>query len=387
VTTRVLILYSKTGGGHQSAGLAVTEALLAEYGSAAAVDMVDALTDVTPFPFNRFPAWYPAMARHRRVWRETFRVTNGVHRTRALSRLAGPLLHSRLRELVARHAPDIIVSVHPLLISPVLRALGPHRPPFISIVTDLVNAHAAWYYPGVDLCIVPTEPAWKLGLRYGLAPEQLTVVGLPISARFGEAVDAPALREQLGWPADRPTALLVGGGEGMGPVGEIARAIAAAHLSCHLAVVTGRNRALYAELQAVDWPIPTHIYGFSDNMPDLMRAASVLVTKAGPGTLSEAMAAGLPVIVYGYLPGQETANVGYVVGAGAGLWAPGPTPVAQALRSLLDEPPSGPARLREMAANARRLGHPSAAHDIARIIWERAQAARPPPSPRPQTGS
>jgi 1,2-diacylglycerol 3-beta-galactosyltransferase len=71
------------------------------------------------------------------------------------------------------------------------------------------------------------------------------------------------------------------------------------------------------------------VYGFVQDMPDFMRAADVLITKAGPGTISEAFIAGLPMILYSRLPGQEDGNVGYVVDNGAGVWAPRPDAVVQ----------------------------------------------------------
>ena len=74
----------------------------------------------------------------------------------------------------------------------------------------------------------------------------------------------------------------------MGPLGETARAIAASGLDVGLVVVAGRNARLKAELEAHDWPIPFYVYGFTNDLPDFMRAADVLVTKAGPGTIAEA---------------------------------------------------------------------------------------------------
>ena len=84
--------------------------------------------------------------------------------------------------------------------------------------------------------------------------------------------------------------------------------------------------------------IPTKIYGFVREMPEFMRAADILVTKAGPGTISEAFIAGLPMILYSRMPGQEDGNVTYVVEKGAGVWAPEADLVVDTLRSWLEQP-------------------------------------------------
>jgi 1,2-diacylglycerol 3-beta-galactosyltransferase len=120
-------------------------------------------------------------------------------------------------------------------------------------------------------------------------------------------------------------------------------------------------------LESRTWPIPIFVYGFVREMPDFMRAADILVTKAGPGTISEALIAGLPMILYSRLPGQEDGNVTYVVSEGAGLWAPRPEQIVSALQSWIRRPEQ-----RSQAAEAcRKLARPNAARQIAGLLAER----------------
>jgi 1,2-diacylglycerol 3-beta-galactosyltransferase len=122
--------------------------------------------------------------------------------------------------------------------------------------------------------------------------------------------------------------------------------------------------------------VPTHIYGFVDNMPELMAAADLLVTKAGPGAISEAFVAGLPLIIFDYIPGQESGNVAYVQSHGAGLYAP----TAQAVAGLVRQCLNGDAgRLPELAHNAARLARPNAALEIAADICGLIPAGCPVP--------
>jgi 1,2-diacylglycerol 3-beta-galactosyltransferase len=95
-----------------------------------------------------------------------------------------------------------------------------------------------------------------------------------------------------------------------------------------------------------------------------MQAADILVTKAGPGTISEAFNAGLPMILYSRLPGQEDGNVSYVTSQGAGVWAPHPDRIVAAVKNWIECPEEW-----SQAANAsRRLARPDAARQIARIL-------------------
>jgi len=95
-----------------------------------------------------------------------------------------------------------------------------------------------------------------------------------------------------------------------------------------------------------------------------MQASDVLITKAGPGTISEAFIAGLPIILYSRIPGQEEGNVTYVVDHGAGVWAPEPDQVIETLRNWMRNPDIRA----QVAANSKRLSHPDASNRIARII-------------------
>ncbi len=364
-TPRVLFLFSDTGGGHRSAAEAIIEALHLEFGDALSTEMVDIFKDYAPRPLNTMPDLYPVMVRIPQLWGLGYRLSNGPRRVSILHHSTWPYVRRALRALVHQHPSDLIVSVHPLANAPMLRALGPQRPPFITVVTDLVTTHAFWYQGNMDLCIVPTEAARRRAFRAGLLPEQVRLVGLPVADRFCRPVgDARSIRKELGWPEKRFTVVLVGGGEGMGPLEETALAVAEARLPLTLVVVTGRNRKLRQRLEARPWPLPVFVYGFVREMPAFMQAADALVTKAGPGTISEALNAHLPMILYSRLPGQEDGNIPYVTENGAGIWAPTPERIVAALRYWQ----TNRAAYAQAQAACRRMARPQAARQIARLI-------------------
>lgn len=115
--------------------------------------------------------------------------------------------------------------------------------------------------------------------------------------------------------------LVVGGGDGMGPMEAVVKAINEAELNATLVAICGRNEALQERLRALPWTMPHHIYGFTSQMSEFMAISDMLVTKAGPGTISEGFIAGLPLVIYSRLPGQEDGNVQYVVDQKAGVGA------------------------------------------------------------------
>ncbi len=371
MTRNILCLLSDTGGGHRSAAQAIIEALQYLYPDTYQVEMVDALLNYSPFPFNRMVYWYrPFVNEGVHLWKLMWKSTAGRRRTNLLLTLAYPYVRGWVRGLFRRPEPDAILSVHPVfqhIPLHIVRKLG-WQAPFISVVTDPVSVHPVWLYSQVDLCLVATEEARQRALRAGIPAARIRVTGMPVSLKFAHEVDDKlTLRGRLGLEVDRPAVLLVGGGEGMGPMFEIARAVARARPPAQLCIVAGRNESLRRKLEAVSWEIPTRVFGFVTNMPEVMGACDLIITKAGPGTIAEALVMGLPLLISGFIPGQEEGNVRWVVENGAGALIQRPPAIAATARQWL-EGDSG--LLTQMAARARSLGRPQAALNIARAVHE-----------------
>ena len=363
----IVFYFSDTGGGHRSAAEAIIEALHLEYGQSFTAEMVDFYKDYAPPPFSHMSEIYPEMVKAPRLWQASFYATDGRARVRALTASLWPVARVAARKLVRDHPAELIVTVHPMANSLALKALGPNRPPFYTVVTDMVTTHALWFDSRADIIFVPTEMANQRALSYHMPPEKLEIVGLPVADRYCTPLqEKQALRAKLGWPTDKPMVLLVGGGDGMGPLGRNARAIDESGLDVGLAIVCGRNKKLQAALEFIAWENPAFIYGFTREMPEFMRAADVIVTKAGPGTIAEALNAHLPIILYSKIPGQEDGNVTFVESEGAGVWAPKPQMVVRTLTRWI----SRPAERELVIANARRIARPDAARHIARVIGD-----------------
>lgn len=364
----ILFLMSETGGGHRSAAEAIAAALQHQ-AREVPVAFLDFFATCAPFPLSRPGSVYRTWVRYAPwLWGAAFHATNGRCRVRPMlwgfNRLLLPCLAQRVQEI----APEVLVCVHPLVThaaAEVRRRLFPTTP-LVTVVTDLVSTHAAWFCPQVDLCIVPTEAAARQAIDAGIPHEKLRLIGLPVHPRFARVIQSPAeVRRTLGLDPERFTVLLVGGGEGMGRVYEMACAIANAGIDLQQIVIAGRNAQLHRRLETRPWEVPTRIFGFVETMPTLMQAADVVVTKAGPSTICESLVVGRPLLLFGYVPGQERGNVDFVVQGGAGWLTQTPEALVQALHKLAA--PESPDRMR-MLVNARRLARPEAAEEIAHAL-------------------
>jgi 1,2-diacylglycerol 3-beta-galactosyltransferase len=362
----VLVLFSDTGGGHRSASEAIIEALNLEFGDAVTTEMVDFFKEYAPIPFNKMPEIYPQLVKAPRLWGAGFYATDGRSRARVLTTAFRPYGARAAKKLLANHPSDVIVTTHLAATSIGLWALGKHRTRrFISVVTDPVTTHALWFDKRADLILVPTEYARERAIAYHMPPEKVMVVGQPVSDRYcAPPGDKRALRKKLGWPLDKMIVLLIGGGDGMGPIFANAEAIDDSGLDLGLVIVAGRNENLKKKLEKRKWKNPPRIHGFTRDLPDFMRAADALITKAGPGTIAEALIAGLPIILNAHVPGQEDGNVTFVQKERLGVWAPRSERVVRTLIKWLDDPQER----ERFAKNCLVAARPESARLIARFI-------------------
>jgi len=205
-------------------------------------------------------------------------------------------------------------------------------------VTDLGGAHKTWFNKNVDRCFVPSDVLHEKAKSRGLKPNQITQYGLPIrkgfwsnrdntsetpskpSELFGilnrksddvvsQLTDKEKLRQNLGLETDLATVLVVGGGDGMGGIVDIAGALATSLgrssevASYQMVVVCGSNEEAKESLSGNEYGAGVKVFveGYVSNMDEWMNAADALVTKAGPGTIAEASICGLPCMLFAYL--------------------------------------------------------------------------------------
>jgi 1,2-diacylglycerol 3-beta-galactosyltransferase len=388
----LLFLIADTGAGHRSAANAIRNAITlisqqeqeewlqrhpdeteeGEYPPPTyRIEIVDVFEEYSRFPLREAVKLYgPTIRYNPKLFGRMFHMSNKDRQIRAMRTLATPLIHNGLKRLFTSVQPDVIVSIHPLLNHVTIRALQDLdlHVPFLTVVTDLVSVHYSWFAPGADGYIVPTEHAKRLYLKRGLDPERVHMLGMPIDPKFTLPIEGKQeLQRKLGFDPRLPVVLLVGGGDGAGGLRTAVHAISQARLPVQMLIITGRNQRLYVHLQRArsSLHVPARVFGFVQNMPEMMRAADVIVTKAGPGTICEALACELPVILSGYVPGQEEGNVSFVLENNVGVLARDSSELIDTLRRLVKP---GSQVMRTQLENAKRISRPRASFDIAGCI-------------------
>ncbi len=376
---RILFAISDTGGGFRSAALAISAALQELVGDAIACDTVDML-QVTGVPVvRRSSRLYEQLTTRWLTFHDTvYRLTDHVQLVDVVSRLVGLQAQPNILRTLRTVQPHLVVALHPLTYRLLDAARRLYQLPFrlVSVVTDLVSLHGAWVYPGLDLCMVPTDEGYELLRRRGMPAAVLMRTGFPVHPKFFHYSRSQAeARRDLGLAEDRFTVLVTGGGVGSGQMLELVLALEQAFPNRQLLVVTGRNQALYRELQIRRRSRATHIYGFVNNMEALMSASDVVITKAGPGTLMEALVMRRPVIVTRAVGAQEWGNIDFVLDHKLGRFCPTIERIVAAVEQLA-EPDYYRATVAHLAETVPRDG----ASQIAHLLLEQLGSLAPSPA-------
>ncbi|HTU81471.1 MAG TPA: glycosyltransferase [Candidatus Acidoferrales bacterium] len=383
MTKRALFLISDTGGGHRSAANAITAALDEIESPYPFEHRIEDVAAHCSFPLTQLGLGYSMALRYAPpVYGALYYATNGRRRYKALIRFCEPLYRERLRDLFIGYQPDVIISVHPLLNHAALRARADahmEHVPVVTVITDLGKVHESWLVADADAVVVPAREVYQRALSRGVPPSRLRLLGHPIHPKFDDVTGTKGeLRSALDLPHDKLAVMLMAGGEGGGKLLSTTLALARSRMPFHMVVVCGRNEHLQQKLAEMSRSLPTPmtVLGFTNKIPEYFRAVDLLVTKAGPGSLAEANAAQLPVVVYDYVPGQERGNVDFVRSNGLGAVAlHGAAEVVAAVRSMIRTPD----RLESIRRNQETLAPRHSSRRIAALISQIAHTGTIPP--------
>ncbi|KAA8495127.1 Monogalactosyldiacylglycerol synthase, chloroplastic [Porphyridium purpureum] len=394
---KILILMSDTGGGHRASAEALKTAFEQQFGSMCEIVIKDFWVQLAGFPFRNFPQQYATLAKYPWMWKFLYNLTK-IRIARGFNDFVFELFaYQNVRDFFEEFRPDLVISVHPLvqqLTKEILLCFEEESKvmhvPFITVVTDYGGAHPTWFHRGVDLCYVPSEPVKAVAFEEGMRSEQVRMFGLPVRPAFWEETrSVAAIRAHLGLDTHAQTVLIVGGGDGVGGLQAVATAVAqrvaasgagsvangalpkapapaASSTLVQIVVICGKNKLLAAELRKLKVGVPMHVLEFVNNMHEWMRASDLIITKAGPGTIAEALICGLPVLLSSYLPGQEEGNVHFVLENKIGAYSDEPDEIASIVVQWL----SDPVELALWRERVKTFGRPLATKEIVQDAWE-----------------
>jgi processive 1,2-diacylglycerol beta-glucosyltransferase len=368
---RILFFYLTKHSGHYAAAVAIDQALRRAHGDVETM-LVDSFSHTNPLLSKMTLKTYLAVLRTApEVWEFLYDNPAFKERTRAIRELLNRGNSKKLQNLLAQFDPEMVVCTQGFscgVMASWKRARaqqGPVGLKLVGVLTDFV-AHRYWGDEWVDMYIAPSQETKQALVAQGVQADRVRVTGMPVRPCFARPVDRAQVLGRLGLKPDIPKVLVMGGSLGLGPIKSVIRKLDRLPQPFDLMVVSGLNEELKTDLARRNGRFrhTLRIFGFVDNVNELMEISEMVVTKPGGMTTAEALIKRLPMIIIKPIPGQEAKNTEVLLSRGVAVEAKTVSQVA----GYVDEFFRNPLRLRQMREAATDLGRPNAATDAAREI-------------------
>lgn len=362
---KILIISSdNTGHGHKS----ITESLMENIkgDSDVQIRVIDGFSLGGPFLLNIGKSYGPITRYAENVWKLVWNLS--ALKPSVVDNFIEILIRNNFLKLLDEFKPDLILSVHPNFNGSVLNILEKQhiKIPFIILIADLVNIYPLWAEKRADYIISPTTEARNACLNYGIPADNIKMLGFPVRSRFFRKTPRKKVTYQQGAPLKF---LIMSGGEGSGNMKTIAENLLE-NFDCIVKIVAGRNVKLKAKLEHSlkgKYGDRVEIFGFTKNIQDLMLSSDIAFTRGSPNVMFEAIAANVPIIITGALPGQEEENPAFAEKRNLGVVCKNTKDIIHTIHHLLENDCE---KLNEMIDCQRKFINSHAAEDILQFMIE-----------------
>lgn len=374
---KILILTADAGFGHRSAALAIQSAIKELNPGQFQIEIVNPLDNKkAPYFIRESQSEYDKWVRNvPDLYKFGYEMSDSPIPVTILEAILSVTLFEAINETIEKFVPDIVINTYPLYQAPfvAVRSLLKLHIPIVTIVTDLATVHKVWFNDKVDWLVVPTDVVRKDAIHAGVNSEKICVIGIPVNPRISLLNESKQeLRKILGWNEKLITVLIVGS-KRVEHLKEYLNILNHSGFSIQLIVVTGKDQKLFEELKGIEWHHEVHLYEFIDQMPEFMRASDLIISKAGGLIVTESLASGLPMILIDVIPGQESGNAEFVQTGKAGFLAKNATEFLEVFCHLFMNEQKD---LLTAKVNAKAIGKPSSAIQIAKLIIDQLKAGK-----------
>lgn len=368
---KILLLHIEAGHGHKKVAEAVAQELKKQNPPDTQVEIRDALE----FTDRQFAVQYPKiyfwMVMHAPwLWGFFFYFTDNplVYWFIKPLRHLWNFIHAfNLRKHLQKNEYDMLIFTHflPAEVAASMKRKGLIKSKLITIVTDVIP-HQVWINQGTDLYWAMAEESKAALINRGISAEKILVKGIPISSIFNEPISRNSVNNKFGFSDNRFTILFTSGSFGTGPTEELLEILKDWKEKVQAIVVCGKNQPLFDLLQKKKdgLAFPVHIFGFINNMHEMMSAADLMFAKPGGATMCESLVKKVAMIIMSPIPGQETYNAKWLIQHNAAVQIEKAEEIRPILKSILETPE----KLNAMLSSIESIAKPNAARDMAEFV-------------------
>lgn len=365
MSKKIVIFTASIGSGHDQAAENLKRALVAlEPG--AEVEVIDFM-NILHHTISQFivSTYLKLIDMFPSVYHYIYHITEKIRSQGKVSDLITYRYRKKITRLLSSRYTDLIVFTNPfpaVMISS-LKKRGLVNIPTATIITDY-TAHSVWLDDTIDMYFVGCNELRQNLIARGVRSNRIIVSGIPIHEKFDLPIDKGTVEKKIGVNTNLPTILIMGGGLGLGPIKEVIDRVEKINNQIQILVVTGSNEQLKSELEVRRYSNKhrVKIFGFCDNIHELMAVSDLLISKSGGLTMTEAISKGLPMIIVDPIPGQELVNAQYFSSLGAARLIKNLDELKESIVELLFVNPD---KRMDMVKNAYNATKPNASQNIA----------------------
>ncbi len=368
-SSRVLLMHITKTSGHHRATLALECALKILEPNVETMN-INGFAYTYPILEKVVNRAYMSVIKNRpKIWDYLYDNPLIIKKTGNIKRMLNKAKHPKLAKLFNRFKPDCVVCSQAFPCGMVAEFKKRYNYPMklVGVLTDFAPHHY-WLHDQVDHYIVPTKEARNRLIRDGIAPERIKCFGIPIDPKFSKPVFKKEVFASLGFSPSIPTILIMGGGQGLGPIRSIVSSLANLESDFQLIVLSGTNKKGLKALNKIKLPNKQRvkILPYVNNVNELMDVSSVIITKPGGMTTAESLVKGLPMIIVDPIPGQEARNTKLLLEKGIAVEIDNIDEVGMEINKIL----KNTQKIQAMKAAALKHGNPDAAINIAKLILD-----------------
>ena len=363
----ILVVTASMGSGHNRAANAVAEAIKRKY-PVNKINVIDFMSTETAYFNSLVKDIYLMMLDHTpSVYEFFYKFTSDSTKGSTIQSVFAHAMKKDMRELIKKYEADMVICTHPFpcAAASYLKQTGEINIPLITVMTDFC-VHQFWLYKNIDIYFTANDLLKKEMVNQGLLEERIFVTGIPVGYNFRVDYNRDDLLAKFKLEKDKPVALIMGGGLGLGGVKNALCQLERLKKDIQILVITGANVALWSEMNeyAQHSKHKIFVWGYSHNIQEFMSVATFLISKPGALTISEALTRELPMILHDPIPGPEVDNAKFVSDNGAAIWVKHQDTLDAVVREVLSDATILP----KLRNNAKVLKKPYASDNIADVI-------------------
>jgi len=360
-------MYISEVSGHRSATMAIEKAVKT-LSPKSEILSINAFNYTNPISEKIVNSIYMGVIKNTpKLWDYLYDNPKVVKSVEKLKKLIHKSNSPKFKKLFDRFNPDIVVCTQAFpcgMVADFKKDYG-SKLPLVAVLTDFIP-HSYWVYEAVDYYITPSEEVSQRLAKKGVPAEKMRPLGIPFDHKFNQPLNRAEIFGKLHLDPLKPVILIMGGGQGLGPIKTIVKSLDSLKIDAQEIIVTGTNKKLYRSLKRKikKYKKDIRLFGFVDNINELMFISTLIISKPGGVTTAEALALRLPMVIVKPIPGQEANNTDFLTRKQAAIKLEDPKKINAVVDDLLKNDQT----LQRMRDSAAHIAKPDSSLDIAKLL-------------------